>query len=70
MKHEQLIKDVYYMAGLLECISCMQGQTLTESMAYVLADCVDRLELIGAQLLAKELDGDEGKEEAFTRSET
>ena len=69
MNRKQMIRDVYYMAGMLETMSCMQEQTLTESMVFVLADCVDRLELMGAQLLAKEVYGDEGTEEAFTRSD-
>ena len=69
MNRKQMIRDVYYMAGMIETMSCMEGQPLTESMVFVLADCVDRLELMGAQLLAKEVDGDEGTEEAFPRSD-
>ena len=65
MKHEQMIKDVYYMSVLLEGLSCLQGLTITEGMAFVLADCVDRLELIGAQLF-QEVNRHEGtREEAF-----
>lgn len=47
---EQMIKDIFYMAGLLEGMTCMQGQPITEAMTAVLVDCVDRLELIGAAL--------------------
>lgn len=68
MKHEQMIKDVYYMAGLLEGLSCLQGQTVTEAMVYILADCVDRLELIGTRLFAGDVNSREGTEET-TRPE-
>ena len=64
MKHEQMIKDVFRIAGLLEGLTCLQGQPMTEALVYVLADCVDRLELIGTQLLAKDVNRDEGTEEA------
>lgn len=60
---EQMIKDIFYMAGLLEGMTCMQGQTITEAMTAVLAVCVDRLELMGAVLLAKDVDGDGETEE-------
>lgn len=60
MSWEKMVKDCYYMAGLLEGLTCMQGQTITEGMAVILADCVDRLELMGAYLLAaKDVTGDE-----------
>lgn len=54
------------MAGLLEGMTCLQGQPVTEAMVYMLADCVDRLEIMGAALLAKDVtgDGNEGTEEA------
>lgn len=64
MKNEQTIKDIYYMAGILETLSCLQGQTVTEAMVYILADCVDRLELIGTRLLAEDVKPREGTEEA------
>ena len=65
MNHEQMIKDVYYMSGLLEGLSCLQWLTITEGMAFVLADCVDRLELIGAQLF-QEVNRHEGtREESY-----
>ena len=32
----------------------MLGQTMTEAVTITLADCVDRLELVGAQLLDEE----------------
>ena len=65
MEYKQMIKDVYYMAGMLEGLSTLQGLTITEGMAFVLADCVDRLELIGAQLLDKEVGCDGSKGKAF-----
>lgn len=65
MKREETIRDIYKVAGLLEGFSCMQGQVMTEAVAFMLADCVDRLELIGAQMLTKDVNGDEGAEEPF-----
>ena len=64
MKNKQMIKDIYFMAGLLEALSCLQGQTITEGMAFILGDCVDRLELMGAHLLAEDVKNHEGTEEA------
>lgn len=63
LNREQMVKDCYYMAGLLEGLSCQRGQSLTEAMVYMLADCVDRLEIMGAQLLAKDVTGDEARAE-------
>lgn len=63
MNREQMAKECIYMAGLLEGLSCMQGQPLTESIVYMLADCVDRLEIIGVALLAKDVTGDEARAE-------
>jgi hypothetical protein len=57
---DQMIKDIYTIAGLLEGLTCMAGHPVTESMTDVLAICVDKLELMGAVLLAKDVtdDGD------------
>lgn len=60
MNLEQVTKDIYRMAGLLEGLSCMQGQTMTEAVAFMLSDCVDRLEIIGAKLLAEDVNSNEG----------
>lgn len=51
MKYEQHVKDIYKIAGMLEILSCMQDRPITEGIAADLADAVDRLELIGADLL-------------------
>ena len=64
MKHEQMIKDIYRIAGLLEAMTCLKEQTIPESMTFILVDCVDRLELMGAQLLAEDVKPREGTEEA------
>ena len=64
MKNKQMIKDFYLKAGLLEALPCLKGKTITEGMAFILGDCVDRLELIGAQLLADDVKNHEGTEEA------
>jgi len=64
MKNDWMIPMIYKVAGVLEGLSCMQGQHLTEATTYILADCVDKLELVGAQLLAKEVESREGTKEA------
>lgn len=51
MKYEQSVKDIYKIAGMLEILSCMQDRPITEGIAADLADAVDKLELIGADLL-------------------
>ena len=64
MKNKQMIKDIYRIAGLLEAITCFGEQTFPQSMTFILNDCVDRLELMGAQLLAEDVKNHEGTEEA------
>lgn len=64
-KTQQMIKDIYYMAGLLEGITCLQGQPITEATTHILADCVDRLELMGATLFAEDV---KHREEACTEA--
>lgn len=59
MNNSQAVSDVYRVIGLLEGMTMMQGMTVTEGMVTVLADCVDRLEVLGAQLLAKDVSNDE-----------
>ena len=63
MKREEVIQDIYRMAGLLEGLSCMTGQTMTEAITFMLGDCVDRLEILGAKLLAEDVKPREGTEE-------
>lgn len=48
--HKQAIKDIYKIAGILESLSLMEGSTITAGIAADLADAVDKLELIGAEL--------------------
>lgn len=62
MNRDHMAKECIYMAGLLEGLTCLHGQRITESMVYMLADCVDRLELMGAALLAKDVTGDEARD--------
>ena len=52
MKCEEMIREVYFVAGVLEGLTYAKGSLMTEAMESKLADCVDRLELVGAQLLA------------------
>ena len=59
MSNNQAVSDVYRVIGLLEGMTMMQGMTVTEGMVTVLAECVDRLEVLGAQLLAKDVSNDE-----------
>ena len=59
MKREEMVRDIYKVAGMLEGFSCMQGQVMTEAVVYMLSDCVDKLELIGADLMTKDVAFDE-----------
>lgn len=52
MKCEEMIKEIYFVAGVLEGLTYSKGSLMTEAMESKLSDCVDRLELVGAQLLA------------------
>ena len=49
--HEQAIKDIYKIAGMLEMLTCMQDHPLTSGMVAELVDAVDKLELIGAAMM-------------------
>ena len=51
MKYEQHVKDIYKIAGMLEMLTCMQECTLNSGIVSELVDAVDKLELIGADLL-------------------
>lgn len=53
MKCEEMIKEVYFVAGVLEGMTYAKGSLMTEAMESKLADCVDRLELVGAQLISE-----------------
>ena len=52
MKYEQHVKDIYKIAGMLEALSLIPGQTITVTpgLAADLEDAVDKLELIGAEM--------------------
>ena len=52
MKYEQSVKDIYKIAGVLEALSVLPGETITitPGLAAELEDAVDKLELIGAEL--------------------
>ena len=68
MKHEKAIGDLYRVIGWLEGITMLPGGMISGAAKAVLVDCVDRLELVGAQLLAEDVNSREGTEEA-TRPE-
>ena len=53
MKREEMIREVYFVAGVLEGLTYAKGGLMTEAMESKLSDCVDRLELVGAQLVGK-----------------
>ena len=48
---EQDIKDIYKIAGMLEMLTCMQDQPLTSGIVAELVDAVEKLELIGAEMM-------------------
>ena len=52
MRCEQAVKDIYKIAGVLEALSVLPGETITitPGLAADLEDAVDKLELIGAEL--------------------
>lgn len=70
MKVNEAISDLYRVIGWLEGMTTLPGNMIHGAAKAVLVDCVDKLELVGARLLDKDVDGDEGKEEAFTRSDS
>lgn len=59
MKRKEMIKQIYWVAGVLEGLS--YDGSITEAVAIALGDCVTRLELIGAQLIEKDVHEDEEK---------
>lgn len=52
MKYEEMIKEIYFVAGKLEGLSLYLQRNSSDAVVTSLSDCVDRLEIIGAQLLA------------------
>ena len=55
MKYEQSVKDIYKIAGMLEMLTCMQDRPITPGMVAELEDAVDKLELIGAEMMNNHL---------------
>ena len=51
MRYEEMISEIYFTAGMLEGLSCMQGQLMTEAVTFMLRECVDRLKIVGTQLI-------------------
>ena len=51
MKCEEMIKEVYSVAGKLEGLSCYLNHYCNEAVVTMVSDCVDRLEIIGAHLI-------------------
>ena len=64
MKREKAIGDLYRVIGWLEGITTLPGNMIHGAAKAVLIDCVDRLELVGAQLLAEDVKPREGSEES------
>lgn len=51
MKCEEMIREVYFVAGKLEGLSLYLQRNSSDAVVTSLSDCVDRLELVGAHLL-------------------
>lgn len=64
MSRERAMSDLYRVIGWLEGITMLPGNMISGAAKAVLIDCVDRLELVGAQLLAEDVNNREGTEEA------
>lgn len=64
MKREKAIGDLYRVIGWLEGITTLPNTMIHGAAKAVLIDCVDRLELVGAQLMAEDVNSREGTEEA------
>lgn len=60
MKRKEMIKQIYWVAGMLEGFTYQTN--LPEGMAMSLSECVERLELVGAQLITKDVHFDDGIE--------
>ena len=64
MKYNRAVSDLYRVIGWLEGITTMPNTMIHGAAKAVLMDCVDRLELVGAQLLAEDVKPREGQEES------
>ncbi len=51
MKCEEMIKEIYFIAGRLELLSCQKGRVLTQPECDIIDDCVDRLEVMGTHMI-------------------
>lgn len=63
MNRDMILHYLYRVIGNLEAMTMMKGHTVNEAMITVLADCADKLEIVGAQLLAKDVKPVERAEE-------
>ena len=63
MSSRRNVSDVYRVIGWLECITTLPNSMINGAVKAVLVDCVDRLELVGASLLAEDVKPHEGTEE-------
>lgn len=64
MKRKEMIKEIYRVAGTLEGFTYLGN--MPEGVAMAISECVERLEIVGAQLLAKDVNAHEITE-AFGR---
>ena len=53
MKRKEIIKELYRVVGQLEGFTYLTN--MPEGVAMSLSECVDRLEIIGAQLINKDV---------------
>ena len=63
MKRKEIIKELYRVVGQLEGFTYLTN--MPEGVAMSLSECVDRLEIIGAQLINKDVHGDEERKNAY-----
>lgn len=67
MKCEEMIKEIYFVAGKLEGLSLYLQRNSSDAVVESLSDCVDRLEIVGAQLIQKDVRKYEEPVERFGR---
>lgn len=72
MDHKYCI-DLLRLGGIINImriLSCMEGNTITKSMAMEFECCAEWLDCYICNRLKKDVDGDDETEEAVTRSDT
>lgn len=65
MKRKDITHELYYTIGVLEGLT--YDLNLPEAVSIAISDCVDRLEIIGAQLINKDVKPNDEFTETFGR---